>query len=67
MNKQIGAEIISLKNPEGVYFVNFAVVEWIDVFTRNEYKDILLIVCDIANKKRGWKYMPGASCPIMFI
>ena len=42
MNKQIGAEIISLKNPKGVYFVSFAVVEWIDVFTRNEYKDILL-------------------------
>jgi len=29
-------------NPVGVYFVSFAVVEWIDVFTRNEYKDILL-------------------------
>jgi len=28
-------------NPIGVYFVSFAVVEWIDVFTRNEYKDIL--------------------------
>ena len=27
-------------NPEGVCFVSFAVVEWIDVFTRNEYKDI---------------------------
>jgi len=30
------------QNPEGVYFVSFAVVEWIDVFTRNEYKDMLL-------------------------
>jgi hypothetical protein len=29
-------------NPTGVYFVSFAVVEWIDVFTRKEYKDILL-------------------------
>ena len=29
-------------NPEGVYFVSFAVVEWIDVFTRNEYKEIIL-------------------------
>lgn len=28
--------------PDGVYFVSFAVVEWIDVFTRNEYKDIFL-------------------------
>ena len=24
------------KNPIGGYFVSFAVVEWIDVFTRNE-------------------------------
>jgi REP element-mobilizing transposase RayT len=29
-------------NPDGVYFVSFAVVEWLDVFTRNEYKDLLL-------------------------
>jgi REP element-mobilizing transposase RayT len=27
---------------EAPYFVSFAVVEWLDVFTRNEYKDILL-------------------------
>ncbi len=27
-------------NPEAVYFVSFAVVEWINVFTRNEYKEI---------------------------
>ena len=29
-------------NPEGMYFVSFAVVYWIDVFIRNVYKDILL-------------------------
>ena len=29
-------------NPEGAYFISFAVVEWLDVFTRNEYKDIVL-------------------------
>lgn len=29
-------------NPEGLYFVSFAVVNWIDVFTRNEYKNIVL-------------------------
>jgi len=28
-------------NPEGLYFVSFAVVDWLDVFTRNEYKDFL--------------------------
>ncbi|MCT4601702.1 MAG: hypothetical protein N4A59_02200 [Marinifilum sp.] len=29
-------------NPEGIYFVSFAVVEWLDVFTRSEYKDIVI-------------------------
>jgi REP element-mobilizing transposase RayT len=29
-------------NPEGVYLVSFAVQEWGDVFTRNDYKNILI-------------------------
>ena len=29
-------------NPDGIYFVTFATVEWIDVFTRRTYKDILV-------------------------
>ncbi|SFF07916.1 REP-associated tyrosine transposase [Sunxiuqinia elliptica] len=29
-------------NPDGVYFVSFAVLGWVDVFTRNEYKNILV-------------------------
>ena len=29
-------------NSEGIYFVTFTVVRWIDVFTRREYKDILV-------------------------
>ena len=39
-------------NPEGAYFVSFAVVEWIDVFTRNEYKDILLEILRYSQRKR---------------
>ena len=31
-----------IKNPEGVYFISFATVGWIDVFTRRIYKDILV-------------------------
>lgn len=27
---------------EGLYFISFAVVDWIDVFTRREYKDIVV-------------------------
>jgi len=29
-------------NPDGIYFVSFAVKEWIDIFTRNEYKDVIV-------------------------
>jgi REP element-mobilizing transposase RayT len=40
-------------NPEGVYFVSFAVVEWLDVFTRNEYKEILLESLTFCQKNKG--------------
>lgn len=29
-------------NPDGLYFVSFAVINWLEVFTRDEYKDIVL-------------------------
>src|SRR5579862_6876217 len=31
-----------IRNPEGIYFISFAVVEWVDVFTRKDYRDILI-------------------------
>lgn len=31
-----------IRNKEGTHFITFAVVEWVDVFTRKEYRDILL-------------------------
>ena len=31
-----------IRNKEGTYFITFAVVEWVDVFTRKKYKDIVL-------------------------
>lgn len=40
-------------NPEGLYFVSFAVVEWLDVFTRNEYKDILLQSLSYCQREKG--------------
>ena len=30
------------KDNQQLYFITYAVVNWIDLFTRNEYKDILL-------------------------
>ncbi len=40
-------------NSEGVYFVSFAVVKWIDVFTRNEYKDIVIDNLQFNQKEKG--------------
>jgi len=40
-------------NPEGIYFVSFAVVEWIDVFTRVEYKNLLLDSLSYCQQEKG--------------
>ena len=40
-------------NSDGVYFVSFAVVEWLDVFTRNEYKNILVENLEYCQKHKG--------------
>lgn len=40
-------------NPKGLYFVSFTVVEWLDVFTRNIYKDILLESLTYCQKEKG--------------
>jgi len=40
-------------NPEGVYFISFAVVEWLDVFTSNEYKDIVLDSLRYCQQEKG--------------
>ena len=40
-------------NPEGIYFVSFAVVYWLDVFTRNEYKNIIIDSLSFCQKKKG--------------
>lgn len=41
------------RNPEGVYFVSFAVVDWVDVFTRNIYKDIVVDSMVYCQKNKG--------------
>ncbi|WP_346857090.1 transposase [uncultured Draconibacterium sp.] len=40
-------------NPDGVYFVSFAIIEWLDVFTRNEYKKIILDSLHYCQKEKG--------------
>ena len=40
-------------NPEGLYCVSFAVVGWLDVFTRNEYKDLVLESLEFCQNNKG--------------
>jgi hypothetical protein len=40
-------------NPEAAYFVSFAIGEWLDVFTRNEYKSILIDSLNYCQKQKG--------------
>ncbi|WP_317044915.1 hypothetical protein [Chryseobacterium sp. 52] len=54
-------------NPEGLYSISFAIVGWLDVFIRNEYKEILLESLRFCQKSKEWKYMHGASCQVTYI
>jgi len=40
-------------DPDGFYFVSFAVIHWMDVFTRREYNDILLESLEYCMKNKG--------------
>jgi REP element-mobilizing transposase RayT len=42
-----------INNPEGIYFITFAVVEWIDVFTRPLYKNLFLDSLIFCQEKKG--------------
>jgi putative transposase len=49
---------------EGLYFVSFAVVYWIDVFTRDSYSNLLIESLDYCQKYKGmeiyaWCIMPS--------
>ena len=40
-------------NPDGVYFVSFATVQWVDVFTRTMYADIVIDSLKFCQEKKG--------------
>ncbi len=51
-------------DPEGTYFITGSVVDWIDVFTRELYKDIFLDSIRYCQKNQGlqlhaWVLMPN--------
>ncbi|MBW6491200.1 MAG: transposase [Lentimicrobium sp.] len=52
------------QNPEGIYFVSFAVQGWVDVFTNNDYINILVENLRYCQEQKGlelfaWIVMPN--------
>ncbi|MBA9078984.1 REP-associated tyrosine transposase [Rufibacter quisquiliarum] len=47
------SEKYKANNPDKIYFVTFAVVQWVDAFTRREYKDILVDSLQYCQKEKG--------------
>lgn len=42
-----------IENPEALYFITFATVQWVDIFTRSNYVDILLNSLRYCQKEKG--------------
>ncbi|MBL7762206.1 MAG: transposase, partial [Chitinophagaceae bacterium] len=42
-----------IRNQAAAHFITFAVVEWIDVFTRKDYRDIVLESIKYCQAKKG--------------
>lgn len=44
-----------IHNPKGLYFISFATLAWVDVFTRIEYKEIIIDSLKFCQKEKGLK------------
>ncbi len=42
-----------IQNTEGLYFITFATVQWVDVFTRSTYVNIVLESLKYCQKEKG--------------
>ncbi|MFA6260750.1 MAG: transposase [Bacteroidia bacterium] len=42
-----------IRNKDGIHFITFAVVGWVDVFTRKVYRDIVLESLKYCQKEKG--------------
>ncbi len=47
------SEKYKIRDQEGLYFVTFAVVEWIDIFTRSAYSDLLVQSLGHCQREKG--------------
>jgi hypothetical protein len=49
-------------SPKGLYFISFAVVGWLAVFTRNEFKELVIESLEFCQKKQG----NGNTCLVAY-
>src|SRR5437773_3330153 len=42
-----------IRNKKEIHFISFAVVEWVDVFTRKQYRDILVESIKYCQENKG--------------
>ena len=47
------SEKYKIRNQDKIYFVTFSVVKWIDVFTRSDYKDLVVDSLEFCQKEKG--------------
>ncbi len=47
------SEKYKVRNPQALYFITCTVVDWIDLFTRPDYKDILISSWKHCQKEKG--------------
>ena len=48
----MSSENYKIGNQHSVYFLTFTVTDWVDVFTRLNYKNIIVDYLDIVRKNR---------------
>lgn len=55
------------KNEEGAYFISFATLNWIDVFTRDIYFSFIVESLDFCRKIKEWRFMDIVLCLVIYI
>jgi len=43
------------RDPEGIYFLTFTIVDWVDIFTRISYKEIIINSLKYCQSNKGLK------------
>jgi putative transposase len=51
------AEAYRISDQHAPYFITLTIIDWVDIFTRKEYKDIVVDSLTIVLKTKDYAYM----------